>query len=323
MAKYCIGIDLGGTFIKFGLLNEKMKPSKTFQLPTPYNKGPDAIAAQMIAGAQKAMVDHSLTRKDVVGVGVGVPGPLKISEGIMIASPNLSGIDNYPMAARVAEGLGIPAVLENDANAAAYGEYVAGAGKGGGDMVLLTLGTGVGGGIVINGKVLHGAHEIGAEIGHLIVEPNGEPCGCGQRGCLERYASATFLARHAIRLITDGNQKSLLRKIYSAKGDLDAKDVNEARRAGDVLAAEVWDRSAFYLALGCVSICRLLDPAQIILAGGLIRAGNDLLKPVQAHFHRQHWQLTQVETRIALAKLGTDAGVIGAAGVAWAAAGKN
>ncbi len=277
----------------------------------------------MIAGAKKAMAEHGLTRKDIVGVGVGVPGPLKISAGIMIASPNLPGIDNYPMAAKVSKGLGLPALLENDANAAAYGEYVAGAGKGGGDMVLLTLGTGVGGGIVINGKVLHGAHEIGAEIGHLIVEPEGEPCGCGQRGCLERYASATFMARHAIKLITDGNQKSSLRKVYDAKGDLDAKDVNEARKAGDVVAGEVWNRSAYYLALGCVSICRLLDPSQIILAGGLIKAGNDLLKPVTAHFRRQHWQLTDVETRIALAKLGTDAGVIGAAGVAWAAADKK
>ena len=131
------------------------------------------------------------------------------------------------------------------------------------------------------------------------------------------------MARHAIKLITDGNQKSSLRKVYDAKGDLDAKDVNEARKAGDVVAGEVWNRSAYYLALGCVSICRLLDPSQIILAGGLIKAGNDLLKPVTAHFRRQHWQLTDVETRIALAKLGTDAGVIGAAGVAWAAADKK
>jgi glucokinase len=322
MAKYCIGVDLGGTFIKFGLLDQDYKPSKTFQLPTP-DTSADDIVAQMVVGAKKAMEEHGLKKKDIVGVGVGAPGPMKISEGIIIASPNLPTIRDFPMARKVADGVGLPTVLENDANAAGFGEYVAGAGKGGGDMVLLTLGTGVGGGIVVNGKVLHGAHEIGAEIGHLIVEPGGEPCGCGQRGCLERYASATFMAQFAERVLKAGGTPSKLKAVLDAKGELDAKDINEARKAGDELAAEVWDRSCYYLALGCVSISRLLDPELIVLAGGLIKAGDDLLKPVQAHFRKHHWKLTDVKTRIAFSTLGTDAGVIGAAGVAWAELGKN
>jgi len=322
MAKYCIGVDLGGTFIKFGLLDQDYKPSKTFQLTTPETSADD-IVAQMVVGAKKAMEEHGLKKKDIVGVGVGAPGPMKISEGIIIASPNLPTIRDFPMARQVADGTGLPTVLENDANAAGFGEYVAGAGKGGEDMVLLTLGTGLGGGIVINGKVLHGAHEIGAEIGHLIVEPGGEPCGCGQRGCLERYASATFMSQFAERVLKAGGTPSKLKAVLDAKGELDAKDINEARKAGDELAAEVWDRSCYYLAFGCVSISRLLDPELIVLAGGLIKAGDDLLKPVQAHFRKHHWKLTDVKTRIAFSTLGTDAGVIGAAGVAWAELGKS
>ena len=216
-------------------------------------------------------------------------------------------------------GLGLPALLENDANAAGLGEYICGAGKGGGDMVLLTLGTGVGGGIIVDGKVLHGLHEMGAELGHMIVQPEGELCNCGQRGCIERYCSATFLAQYAARLIKEG-RPSLLETALKAKGEIDARDIVHASKAGDALATEVWDRATFFLALGCVNICRIFDPGRIVLAGGMTKAGEDLMAPVRRHFERLHWKLTKPMTEIALSTLGNDAGVFGAAGVAWAAA---
>jgi len=333
-SRYCIGIDLGGTFIKFGLLDQDRARSETFQLPTPEG-GADPVIAQMVAGATRLMKKHRLAKADVVGVGVGAPGPMRISEGIIIAMPNIPGIENCPMGRLVGQKLGIPAVLENDANAAGYGEYLCGAGKGGGDMVLLTLGTGIGGGIVIDGKVVHGAHEIGAEIGHLIVEPNGEPCGCGQCGCLEAYASASNLARYAIsRLDRAKKLRTSLRAIYERRKKLNKKrkkeqkeeelnmaDVNAARKAGDALAAEVWDRGSYYLALGCVSISRLLDPDLIVLVGGMTKAGSDLIRPVTEHYRRLHWVLTEPKTKIVIGKLGNDAGMVGAAGVAWAAFG--
>lgn len=318
MAKYCIGIDLGGTFIKFGLVDSSYKlVGKTFQLPTPVGEGSDAVVAQMAKGGRMAIESAGVAKADVAGVGIGAPGPLDLKAGVVIAMPNIPGMDGLPLRDRVGGALGIPGVLENDANAAGFGEYIGGAGGRCGDMVLLTLGTGVGSGIVVDDKVLHGAHGIGAELGHLVVVPDGEVCNCGQRGCLERYASATFMARAAERMLSGGcNRHSVLRDVLAKKGELTAKDICEARRAGDVFATNVWDTMARHLAGGCVSIARIIDPERIVLGGGMAAAGEDLLGPVRAHFTAMHWSLTDERTQIVLATLGNDAGVIGAAGVA-------
>ena len=321
MSKYCIGIDLGGTFIKFALLDKALRPGKSFQLPTPLKDGSAGVVRQMVAGARQLIAQNKLQPEDILGVGIGSPGPIQISKGLVISLPNIPGMDNVPLRDLVAGELKLRGVLENDANAAAYGEYLCGAGKGGGDMVLLTLGTGVGSGIIIDHKILYGSHEIGAELGHMIVQPNGEQCNCGQKGCLERYASATFLSQYAARLIQVEGRVSLLKKQLDAGEEIDAKALLDAAKAGDALAAEVWERATFYLAVGCVNICRIFDPDEIILAGGMTKAGEDLLRPVREHFQRLHWSLAKPMTQIKLALLGNDAGVIGAAGVAWAALG--
>jgi glucokinase len=316
MPRHYVGIDLGGTFIKFITLGQTLRPGKVLQVATP--QGPDAVIDRMIAGAREVMALNKLSSRQIGGVGVGAPGPLDFKRGIVIEMPNLPGFRNVAIRDRVMRGLGLPTVLENDANAAGFGEYLCGAGRNRGDMVLLTLGTGVGGGIVIGGKVIRGAHGVGAELGHVVVVPRGEPCGCGQRGCLERYCSATFIARRAAALIKGGRRSSLA-KVLAAKGEITTRDINKARKAGDKLAAAVWDEGAYYLALGCVNICRILDPDRIVLAGGLVNAGADLMRPVLAHFNALHWKLAAPKTQIAIATLGSDAGVIGAAGVAWAA----
>lgn len=317
MARQCIGIDLGGTLIKFGLLDEEGNPGKPFDLPTPQGGG-DAVVQQMIDGARKLMEKHKLARSDVAAVGVGSPGPLKMSEGIILATPNIPGMVNIPISAMISAALGIPMVLENDANAAGFGEYVALQKTGIRHMVFLTLGTGVGGGIVVDGKVVRGAHDIGAELGHMIVQPCGEPCNCGQCGCLERYASATFMSLRAQRMVQDGAPSSL-QETLKHKGKINSKDINEARKAGDALAKKVWDEAAMYLGIACVNIARMLDPDRIVLGGGLANAGDDILLPVREHFHRMNWKITPPETAVVLAKLGNDAGFIGAAGVAWQA----
>ena len=261
--------------------------------------------------------DHGLGREDVAGVGIGCPGPLDLDAGIVIGTPNIPGFENVPIRERVSQGTGLPAVLENDANAAALGEYLCGSGKDCRVMVLLTLGTGIGSGIVLDGRLLHGAHGIGAELGHMIVEPDGERCGCGQQGCLERYASATYLARHARRLIEEDGRDSSLRAVLEQAGDIDAKAVVHARAAGDALAEEVWDRAMRFLAIGCVNLCRIFDPDRIVLGGGMAAAGEDLMAPLRRHFAEAHWHLAEPKTDLALAALGNNAGVIGAAGVAW------
>ena len=321
--KCCIGIDLGGTFIKFVALDEKMVPGETFQVPTPPDGGADGVVEQMAAGAEALIRDQEIAREDILGVGIGSPGPIEISAGTIISLPNIPGLDGCPIRDRVSRRLGLPAVLENDANAAAYGEYVCGAGKEARDMVMLTLGTGLGSGIILDGRVLHGSHEIGGEIGHMIVQPGGERCGCGQRGCLERYASATYMALRAMRLIRQEGRESRLAALLERKGSIDAADINAARAAGDELAAEVWARSVYYLAIGCINICRIFDPDEIVLAGGLTNAGDDLMDPLLADFERLNWDLVEHRTRVVLASLGSDAGAIGAAGVAWSEGGAN
>ncbi len=316
MAKTCVGIDLGGTFIKFGLLDEQRRPGEVFQLPTPQD-GLEALVDQMVEGARQAMERGAAGDGDVLAVGIGCPGPLSMSGGVVYDSPNIPFFKNTPLRQMISDRLGLPASLENDANAACLGEYLCGAGKECDDMVLLTLGTGVGGGVVVNGQVLHGAHEIGAELGHTLVEPGGRLCGCGQKGCLEQYGSATFMSRHAAEALEASDRPSSLREVLDANDELTSKDINEHRAAGDDFAAEVWDEMARFLAIGCVTYARILDPDRIVLAGGMAAAGDDLLGPVEKHYRAMHWTLTEPKTTIALATLGNDAGVIGAAGVAW------
>ncbi|MFP4354930.1 MAG: ROK family protein [Phycisphaerae bacterium] len=319
MAEFCIGIDLGGTFIKFGLLDDSNQRRGIFQLPTPAADGAHAVVEQMVVGVKKLLANEKIASREVTGIGIGAPGPLSISQGVIHAMPNIPGMDGCPIRDRVAAGTSLPAVLENDANAAALGEALCGAGRDVESMILLTLGTGLGSGIILNGRILHGDNEIGGEMGHLIVEPGGELCGCGQRGCLERYCSARFLAEHARRQIAKEKSDGPLAAVLAEKGRIDARDVNEARKAGDELAQRVWQRAARFLAIGCVNLCRLFDPSRIVLGGGLTRAGEDLLDPVREHFADLHWSLTARMTKIVLAEMGNDAGVIGAAAAAWQA----
>jgi glucokinase len=314
MSKWCIGIDLGGTFIKFGLVDENANATETFQLPTP--AGAQAVIDQMIAGAREAMMRFGVSEDQVVGVGIGSPGPLDIDKGTVIDMPNLPGMKDAPLRDGVGAGLGKPSFLVNDANAAAFGEYLCGAGKGTKDMILLTLGTGVGGGIIIDGHLYIGASKVAGELGHMIVETDGEHCGCGQRGCLERYCSASSIAAYADRGLAEG-QDSSLQAVYQANGCVTTKDINEARNAGDGFAQAVWDRGMKYLAIGCINFCRIFDPEEIVLAGGLTKAGDDLLVPLQQAVAEQDWKIAPTHTKIVLATLGADAGTIGAAGVAW------
>jgi len=322
MAKWCIGIDLGGTFIKLVAVGGDRRPGKPLQLPTPTDKGAEGVAAQMAAGVRELISSSGLADGDILGVGIGSPGPLKISEGVVVATPNIPGMENAPLVKMVGGRLGIPAVLENDANAAALGEYLCGAGRGG-DMVLLTLGTGVGSGIILDGRILHGRHDMGAELGHMIIVPGGELCGCGQHGCLERYCSATYLARRTMRRLGEPGCESSLKDVMRRKGSIDSKDIVEARRAGDALAVEAWEECMNYLAIGCINICRTFDPDDIVLTGGMTKAGDDLMEPLTRHFRRLHWSIAEPQTRISIARLGNDAGAIGAAAVAWQAFGSR
>jgi len=320
MSKYCLGIDFGGTTIKFGVLGDDMVPAEAFfDIPTPVTDGADAIVDVMIRGCRRIVDQCGIKMQEILGVGIGSPGPLSISRGILLNLPNIPGMQNFPLASRVSEILGLPVTLENDANAAAYGEYICGAGKGCRDVIMLTLGTGVGGGIINDGSIIHGRYDMGGELGHIIVEPNGWDCSCGQKGCIEQYCSASNIAKHAAIKITEKKLTGPLADILREKGAINTRDINQSRRDGDPVAAEIWDQCTRYLALGCVNLCRIFDPERILFAGGLSMAGDDLLKPTQKHFQELNWTLLETKTELLIATLGTHAGVMGAAGVAWAA----
>ena len=316
---YYIGLDLGGTNIKAGVVSAEQRTLARTSIPTPGNEGVDAVIEAMAGAALSVAADAGLAMDRVAGVGIGSPGPFDYDRGVVIALPNLPGWKRVPLRDRIAELVRRPAILENDANAAAFGEFWAGAGRDPSirHLVMMTLGTGIGTGLVVDGKLIHGAFGGGGEGGHVIVQPeDGRLCGCGQHGCLEAYASASSTARIAEERVR-GDLQSTLDETYRVRGRLSAKDVFDAAAAGDGLANQIVDETAGWLALACLNLTRLLDPQMIVFAGGMILAGDLLFNRVRRAIGDLNWNVDEIKARIVPAVLGNDAGFIGAAAVAW------
>jgi len=222
---------------------------------------------------------------------------------------------NVPICRMLNEKLGTPIVFDNDANVACWGEYAVGAGKGVKDMVFFTLGTGIGGGIISNGELVHGCDENAAELGHMIIYPDGRNCNCGQRGCVEAYASADSTARRAADALEAGAESSL-KKVLDEKGKITSKDVYEHLADGDKLAKEITDGTAKALAITCINMLHTTEPKRIVFAGGMIAAGDVLLNRIKDFFNEYIWTLKKEMVEICFATLGEDAGIIGAAALA-------
>jgi glucokinase len=308
-APLTIGIDLGGTNIKAGLVDEHQGLRSRREIPTEAERGCDHVIARLITLARELRQQLPASAESPA-VGIGVPGPLDHARGIVHHAPNLPGWVNVPLRERLQRELGLPVCVENDANAAAFGEFVAGAGRDVRDMVMLTLGTGIGGGVVLDGKLWRGSFDNAGEIGHMIVEIGGRPCPCGQHGCLERYASATAIAQRYAEE-TAGRAGAA-----EAPAGPDAEEVLRRGESGDARAARIWDEACRYLAVACVNIQHLFNVQRIVLAGGLIQAGERLLDPLRRHFERLTWRIAPDHPQIALATLGNDAGLVGAAALA-------
>lgn len=315
MAHY-LGLDLGGTNVKAGVVSDDARVRSRVSVPTEADGGPDRVIVVMIDAARRAASEAGLPLESIAGIGIGAPGPLDFDAGVIKAAPNLPGFRDVPLRDRIASGTGVRTVLENDANAAAFGEYWAGAGRDASirNLVMLTLGTGIGSGLVVDGRLVHGGFGLGGEGGHIIVQPDGRRCGCGQRGCLEAYASASSTARRAAEALAEG-AASRLRSMIADGGEPTARQVFEAAAAGDGLAERLVDDTARYLGLAAVTLCRLLDPQMIVFAGGMALAGDQLFGRVRAAFLAESWELTVQQVRIVPAELGNDAGFIGAAAV--------
>lgn len=309
---YYIGLDLGGTAIKGGILDENNAIVTRRSIPTEAEGGADHVIGRLAELARTLVSDAKLKEGDIGGVGVGTPGPVEPKSQVVLLAPNLKW-KNVALGPDLRNQIGWPVQVVNDANAAGYGEFIAGVARDVDDMVLLTLGTGIGSGIVIGGKLFIGPHGAGAELGHSIIELNGHPCGCGQRGCIEQYASATAIAREAQRRRAAGEKTTM-------PENPSTKDVFTALAAGDPLATAVVDEACDYLGAAIVNFVHALDPEMVVLGGGVTAAGQALLTRVRAAHKKHHWTASPSYITIELATLGNDAGFIGAANLARGAA---
>ena len=270
----------------------------------------------MARASEQAVAKAGFSMDDVSAVGLGSPGPAKYSKGIIEAATNFPTFRNTPLRQMLSDRLGGKTIVfENDANVACFGEFVAGAGKDVEDMVFFTLGTGIGGGIINKGKLLAGAGDNANELGHIIIHPDGRKCNCGQKGCVEAYASATNTAKRAAEAVEAG-EKSSLKKALVEKGEITCKDVYEHLKAGDKLAKKITDETAEALAILCINVLHTTEPARIVFAGGMIAAGNVLLNRIKDYFNEHIWHLKKEAVEICFATLGEDAGIIGAAALA-------
>ncbi|MFQ5412927.1 MAG: ROK family protein [Phycisphaerae bacterium] len=312
-----IGIDLGGTNVKVAAVNPQGGVVARRDAPLNAPRSPGAVVAQFADLARQLLADAGVTRGNVVGIGLGCPGPLNLRTATVIRSANLPGWSNVPIRDMTADATACAVTLDNDANLAALGEHWAGAGCGG-DTVMLTLGTGVGGGIVLDGRVFHGHFDNAGELGHTIVEPGGRPCACGQHGCLEQYASATAITDRVAAAIQDGASSELAETVRRS-GTVDARRVADAVRNEDPLCVRIWDDACRYLAIACVGLQHAFNPPRIVLGGGVSLAGDILFARVRRHLADLTWRLHDDTPDICPAKLGYDAGVIGAARCAWQA----
>lgn len=307
--KYCFGVDIGGTTVKLGVFEEEGKNIDKWEIPT-YTENEGAKILPDIAASIKAkMEEHGIAKGDVIGVGVGVPAPVT-AEGVVNGTANL-GWKYKEVKKEMEELTGLSAVIGNDANVAALGEMWQGGGKGRKNMVMITLGTGVGSGFIVNGKLIVGEHGAGGEGGHVTVDyDETDCCGCGNKGCLEQYASATGIVRIAKKKLADNTKATVLNA-----ETVTAKDVWDAVKAGDEVAMEVAEQFGKYLGSGLAIMAAVADPAIFVIGGGVSKAGDILLSYVEKNY-RERAFFAHKNAEFALASLGNDAGIIGAAKLA-------
>ncbi len=312
---YVVGVDLGGTKFAVGALSTDGAQTCAFasQATLPHQGADDVvarIAAQVEATIGATMKQTGASRDEFLGVGVGAPGPLRRADGIVVVAPNL-GWHDYPLRDRIAERVGLPVTLDNDATCATVGEWWIGAARGARNVVGITIGTGIGGGLIIDGRLHHGSNDVAGEIGHTTIETGGRRCKCGNYGCLEAYASGPAIAERA-REALDSDTPSLLRTLSPDRAALTAQHVYDAARAGDEIAREVVRDTARYLGAGVANLLNIVNPDVVVLAGGVTEAGEQLLAPLRAEVRKRAFRPAVEAARIVPGSLGNRAGVAGA-----------
>ncbi|PKM51308.1 MAG: glucokinase [Firmicutes bacterium HGW-Firmicutes-7] len=309
---YSIGVDLGGTNIAAAIVTVDGQIIKKASIPTLNDRNDEAIVKDMAKLCLQIVSEANITQDEIHSVGIGSPGIVDSQKGEIVYANNLK-FRNSPIAKMFQKYFNKPVYLENDANAAAYGEYVSGAGSVYKDLVAITLGTGVGGGIILDGKVISGSYNAGAELGHIVISIDGELCTCGRHGCWECYSSATGLIREA-KLAAQNNPESLLNALVGNElNRMNAKIPFDAAQAGDPVAMGVIDNYVKYLAVGLVNVINMVQPEVIVLGGGISAQQDNLLNPLKERIVNEIYGGAEAfKTQIKIAELGNDAGLIGA-----------
>jgi glucokinase len=310
-------VDLGGTSINVGVVPYDGGTVLGMRsMPTESDRGAKFVVDRMIGMIRAAMRDArhegGLDENAFIGIGLGSPGPLDRKTGTVINTPNL-GWRNFPLRDLVANAIGLEAELDNDANCATVGEWWQGAGRGTRTLIGVTLGTGIGGGIVLDGRVFHGVTDVAGEIGHMSIDSTGRKCKCGNYGCLEAYASGPAIAARAIEGLESGEPSLLSSLVDGNLERLTAETVYEAILAGDLYAKEVMRETTKFLGAGLANLINILNPEMVVISGGVTRAGDVLFEPVRAEVRRRAFKHAAENCRIVSSTLGGIAGVIGAA----------
>ncbi len=313
--RWIAGVDIGGTNLRAGMVPfGGGRPAGVVSAPTRAGEGAGPVVARVVEMVRAAMEAVGAGDGGVAGVGVGAPGPLDRERGVVVAAPNL-GWREVPLRELVGRRLDLPVAVDNDANCAAYGEWWLGAGRGADRLVGLTLGTGIGGGIVLGGELYHGASGAAGEAGHMSVQFAGRPCACGSRGCVEAYASGPAIAARAIEGIGTGGETALAALLAEDPARVTAEAVCDAAAAGDAYSARILEETARILAAAVANLVHLLDPDVIVIGGGVAAAGDLLFEPLRAEVRRRTFRSAAGISRIVPAELPNTAGIIGAAAV--------
>jgi len=311
-----LGVDLGGTKILTAVANSKGKILSRNHTITPAAKGPEAVIQSILESASRVLKQASITARELSAIGVGIAGLSNPETGILFTSPNLPGWRDIPLRDIIQRELGKKTFLINDANAAALGELYFGAAKGARNFIYVTISTGIGGGIIIDGRLYTGALGTAGEVGHMTIEDNGPLCNCGNRGCWETLASGTALAREARQQIKEGTRTSIL---DYAKGDLNkvtAEVIHMAAKQGDALAKELIARTGYYVGIGLANLINIFNPELIVIGGGLSNIGDMLLEPAFKVAGERVFKPAFESVRFVQAQIGQDSGVLGAAAFA-------
>jgi glucokinase len=312
-----VAIDLGGTKIALGVVSRQYQVLARAHYPTPASAGVDSVIQRIISAVEQITASANMTSSQLCGISIAAAGAIDSRRGIITLSPNLSGWRDIPLGSIIEDRLGIRTWLLNDANAAALGEHHLGAGRGVGSLIYLAIGTGIGGAIIIDGKLYTGACGGAGEIGHMTIDTNGPRCDCGNIGCLEQLAAGKAIAKEAKERLGSGERSTLTEAVAGNIEDITAKEVAAAAQKGDPLAGEVINSAATYLGIGMVNLVNIFNPEMIVIGGGVAKMGDLLLNPARRVVMERAFPESVAAVRIVTTELGDDAGLLGAAHFAF------